>query len=315
MALRAAADSEDCVSYADFSRIALYHETEGYYRRSRPRVGKGTATDFYTSVSVGSVFGRLISEAARQLITSSDPADYTLTEIGAEPEGGMFNGVATGFGTVKTFPLGSDFVPDDCTVIAANEVLDAQPFHRLEFHEGSWREWGVLVTDDELTEVPLSALSQPVQNQLAAELPHRMPEGYRLDISLEAESLLRSWCAGNWGGGVILIDYGKPWLELLTATPQGSARAYYRHQQESDLLARPGQQDLTTHVCWDRLEGVLRDAGFKVQPLERQEAFLVKRAWAEIERVNTDQANRQQLQSLLHPGGFGAKFQVLSATR
>lgn len=114
---------------------------------------------------------------------------------------------------------------------------------------------------------------------------------------------------------MILIDYGKWWDELIQVTPQGTARAFYRHQQETNLLARPGEQDLTTHVCWDLIEAALRRTGFSGIATERQEAFLVKRAWTAIERLSADPAQRGAIQSLIHPGGFGAKFQVLSAKR
>ncbi|WP_309397953.1 SAM-dependent methyltransferase [Cerasicoccus maritimus] len=314
-AFRDAADAEGCLTYADFSRLALYHETEGYYRRDRQRVGKKQGTDFYTSVSVGNVFGRMIAEAARQLIAPQNPSDFTLAEIGAEPEGGMFAGVETGFGAVKTFPLGHEFQPDPHTVLVANEILDAQPFHRLEFYEGAWREWGVAVDGDSLIEVPLDKLSEPVQKHLADALPAESLPGYRLDIALEAETLVQQWAAGNWSGAMILIDYGKDWPELTTVTPQGTARAYFQHQQHNELLTLPGQQDLTTHVCWDRIEAVLKASDFAPLPYERQEAFLVKRGWAEIERLSADFESRRQLQSLIHPSGFGSKFQVLAATR
>ncbi|WP_269541278.1 SAM-dependent methyltransferase [Cerasicoccus fimbriatus] len=314
-ALREAADASGRLNYADFSRLALYHPTEGYYRRERTRVGKTQGADFYTSVSVGSVFGRVIAEAARQLVTPGNPADFTLAEIGAEPEGGMFAGIETGFGELKSFPLGTDFQPDEHTVLVANEILDAQPFHRLEFHDGAWREWGVAVDGDMLREVLLDALSAPVKAQLADVLPEQSLPGYRLDIALEAESLVRQWAAGNWSGAMILIDYGKTWPELTTVTPQGTARAYYRHQQHNELLALPGHQDLTTHVCWDRIESALSATGFAPQPLQRQEAFIVKRSWAEIERLSADADARRELQSLIHPSGFGSKFQVLAATR
>lgn len=314
-ALRAEADADDCMSWEAFSRQALYHETEGYYRRRQTRVGQRSDTDFFTSVSVGPLFGELVAEAARQLIAPANPADFMLAEIGAEPEGGMFQSVDTGFGAVQTFPLGHTFTPATHTVLVANEVLDAQPFHRLEFHQGRWREWGVQLFEGRLIESPLKNLTDAVSQHLLPDLPENMPEGYRVDLSLAAESLLADWATGSWQGGMILIDYGKYWDELLQVTPQGTARAYYRHQQETDLLARPGQQDLTTHVCWDRLEKVLRQRGLMGITVERQEAFLVKRAFRQIEALSTEPRNRGPLQTLLHPGGFGAKFQALIASK
>lgn len=195
-ALRAEADAEGRVCWATFSRIALYHETAGYYRRDRQRVGKTAEADFYTSVSVGPVFGMLIAAAARQLISPANPADFTLAEIGAETQGGMFTGVDTGFGAVKTFLLGDEFSPESNTVLVANEVLDAQPFHRFVFHQDRWREMGVEVSTDTLREVPLDDWTDEAKNQLIGALAASSLEGYRLDLAL-AENLVHGWARGN----------------------------------------------------------------------------------------------------------------------
>ncbi|MEO0795912.1 MAG: SAM-dependent methyltransferase [Verrucomicrobiota bacterium] len=314
------ATEDGLVTYADFSRVALYDPDFGYYQSNQERVGKADGTDFYTSVSVGPVFGQLVAAAARKLVGDNQLDEYTLVEMGAEPSGGMFNRVDTGFGESRTFRLGQTPKIPNRSVLVANEVLDAQPFHRLEFRGGEWREWGVNLSPEGLSEEILPELSEPVQQKISPHLPPEMPEGYRLDLSIEAESLVESWCDGDWQGAIILIDYGKSWQELIEATAQGTARAYLRHQQTNALLQHPGQQDLTTHVCWDRIETCLDKQKFTNICLRRQESFLVHEAWTEIERLSQElgesqSASRGQIQSLLHPSGFGSKFQVQYAVR
>ena len=103
--------------------------------------------------------------------------------------------------------------------------------------------------------------------------------------------------------------------------PGGTARAYFRHEVSRDLLARPGGQDLTCHVCWDRLERVLRGGGFDPVRVERQEAFFLRHAAPAIEALLAAKPAgefspaRQTLQELLHPAHLGHKFQILSARR
>jgi len=100
----------------------------------------------------------------------------------------------------------------------------------------------------------------------------------------------------------------------------GTARAYRRHTQSNDLLADPGQQDLTCHICWDWLADTLRGAGFPSVHLESQEAFLIHHAGPFIAQTTASEAahfsrKKLSLLQLLHPSHLGQKFQVLHGYR
>ena len=82
-------------------------------------------------------------------------------------------------------------------------------------------------------------------------LPSTAPEGYRIDMPLAAADLAERIAALPWSGLFLAFDYGKSWRELAGDTPAGTVRAYSRHRQSNALLAQPGEQDLTCHVCWD----------------------------------------------------------------
>jgi SAM-dependent MidA family methyltransferase len=119
---------------------------------------------------------------------------------------------------------------------------------------------------------------------------------------------------------LVACDYGKSWPELTDDTPAGTVRAYARHAQVDDLLSRPGEQDLTGHVCWDWIETALSKGGFTKPVLESQEAFLVHHAAAPLSRLTAAEAggpSQRKLAALqlLHPGNMGQKFQVLWALR
>jgi SAM-dependent MidA family methyltransferase len=114
-----------------------------------------------------------------------------------------------------------------------------------------------------------------------------------------------------------LLDYGKTIAQCLESSPAGTARAYRSHQLSGAILENLGSQDLTCHVLWDRIEPVLADAGFRNIRLDRQEAFFVKYAGAEMERIalSGDPEATGRLRALTHPAHFGAKFQVLHGIR
>jgi SAM-dependent MidA family methyltransferase len=316
--LRAAADADGRLTYPDFTRLALYHPEHGYYRRERTRVGRSAETDFYTAASLGGVFADLLLEAITKL-ADAPLETLAFAELGVEAGRGTLAAHAGCFAGYAEIGAGQPLELPERAVVFANELLDAQPFHRFGFVEGHWREYGVHVGPEELSEVLLPAPSTPEAGTFLAGLPESA-EGYRLDISLEAEALLGNIARQVQGGLLVFFDYGKSWPLLLEATPAGSARAYRRHEISGDLLIRPGEQDLTCHVCWDRLAAVLEDCGWPAPRLESQEGFFVQHATAEIERIITAPGagldpRKQTLKELIYPGHMGRKFQVLFARK
>ncbi len=302
------------VSFARFMEIALYDPVVGYYRQSRPRVGYGDETDFFTASTSGSIFGELIATAAEQLLGEASIEEHTFIEIGSENDGGILNGVSTRFKEVVTLPVGSPLDISGRCVVFSNELFDAQPCRRFIGRDGQWHETGVRYSDGQLKET--------VFEKAASEtfLPKSAPEGYRLDAPTAAVSLLEQISSQSWEGLFIACDYGKSWKELTEAKPDGTTRAYYRHTQSNDLLARPGDQDLTCHVCWDWLSGALQKHNFASPSLQSQESFLIHHAGPKIAEISSQEAanlsqRKLALMQLLHPAHLGQKFQVLHASR
>ncbi len=302
------------VSFARLVEAALYAPGLGYYASDRRRVGKAAGTDFTTAAALGPMFGQLVAAAARSLV--GDLSAHTLVEVGAEPGQAHFEAVRGQFEGLRTFRLGE---PPDLparAVLVANELLDAQPFHRFVFQGGRWRELGVRVDGEAPTIELLPDFSTEQAAAFAAGLPSA-EEGWLLDAPLAAESLLAGLLAAPWSGAVILLDYGKTIAQCLESSPAGTARAYRGHQLSGAVLENLGSQDLTCHVLWDRLEPVLARAGFRGVRVDRQEAFFVRQAAGEMERIATTGGTEAtaRLRALTHPAHFGSKFQVLHGTR
>ncbi|MBC7365687.1 MAG: SAM-dependent methyltransferase [Undibacterium sp.] len=310
---RAQAGPGGTMTFVRFMALALYAPNIGYYARPKPRVGYGPGTDFFTASTSGPVFGELIAAACVKLLGDRNPREFTFVELGAETERGVLASVTHPFGHARTVPLGARIQLRGPSVIFSNELFDAQPFHRFVFRHGAWREIGVKLNGDTLTEVELSTATQ-------APLPQDAPEGYVIDAPLAASSLLDEIASQAWTGLFIACDYGKSWAELTTALPAGTARAYFRHTQSNDLLAQPGDQDLTCHICWDWLVDRLTAHRFTNPTLESQEAFLVRHAGDFIAATSFAEAGRFSpkklaLMQLLHPAHLGQKFQALHALR
>ncbi len=306
--------SSGVVPFVRLVEVALYHPILGYYRQDKARVGKSAETDFTTATALGPMFGDLFAAAAETLV--GDIKNFDLVEVGAEPGQAHFGSVKARFKALKTFRLATEPKFDGPTVLFANELLDAQPFHRFIFRAGVWRELGVRVDRSELTIEPLSAFSSEAAAEFAKTLP-MSEEGWILDVPLAAEALVEKLLQSKWSGAAVFFDYGKSLAQCLESAPAGTARSYFQHQLSGDILNQLGSQDLTCHVLWDRLEPLLVKHGFKAVRLDRQEAFWVKYAAAEMERIarSGDVEAVGRLRALTHPAHFGAKFQVLHGIR
>ncbi|HLP06630.1 MAG TPA: SAM-dependent methyltransferase [Opitutaceae bacterium] len=306
-------------TFAQFMALALYHPELGYYRRPRTRVGLAPEADFYTATSTGEVFGELVAAAAAKLLGPASSRGFLFTELGAEPGRGVLDGVVHPFGGLETRRLGEPLALSGNRIVFSNELFDAQPFHRLVRRAGVWRELGVAVDGERLVETELAELS-PAVATCASRLPAAALDGYRLDLPLAAAALCAEIARGDWRGVFLAFDYGKTWTALATDTPTGTARGYRLHRQTRDLLAAPGRQDLTCHVCWDMLEESLATAGFRDVSVESQESFLIRHAGETAARIAGSAAGRpdqrrSRLHELLHPGLLGQRFQVLHARR
>lgn len=260
------------------------------------------------------MFGELIVAACVQLLRPRDASEYTFVEIGAERAASVLDGVAHPFARARTVQVGERIELTGRCVVFSNELFDAQPFQRFVFRESTWRELGAALRGEALVEVERPIVSS------GAPLPANAPEGYVIDAPVAATALARQIGGAAWTGIFVACDYGKSWRELIEATPAGTARAYHQHTQSNDLLARPGEQDLTCHVCWDWLVDALTEHGFAAATVESQEAFFVRHAAefiAATAAAETMRFSRKKLSlmQLLHPAHLGQKFQVLHATR
>ena len=301
------------LSFERYMELALYHPEVGYYRKARPRVGQNDQSDFFTASSLGEIFGELVTAACIDLVGADEVQRFSFVEIGAESPSGILNGVQSPFKQVRTCRIGEPLRLEGPSIVFSNELFDAQPFRRFIRQEKIWRELGVSLVDGDLSEVEIDGAVPEV-------LPKECSNGYVIDLPLASVELMEKIVRQPWSGLFIACDYGKSWRELTEACPFGTARAYYRHQQSNDLLARPGEQDLTCHVCWDWLTACLEQNGFSSPVLETHEAFFIRHATSLIAETSAAEAHhfsrrKNALMQLLHPAHLGQKFQVLHARR
>jgi SAM-dependent MidA family methyltransferase len=169
------------IPFARFMQLALYCPELGYYDRFPHNIG--AQGDFYTSVSVGPLFGRLLAarfaawfrqsgidrcrviecgahdgRLARDLIEAlrqHDPAlgnqlEYGILEPSPRRQAWQQDTLGPIASQVRWARDWSDWSDAGLRgVIFANELLDALPVHRLGWDRArrSWFEWGVAIAD------------------------------------------------------------------------------------------------------------------------------------------------------------------------
>lgn len=335
------------ISFARFMELALYCPNLGYYERPGTRMGRGG--DYYTSVSVGPLFGELLARHFQHWLNRKGgqalhPGPFQLVEAGAH-DGQLAHDILSflrrrhpGFyrlieywiiepsanrqkwqqdtlkefaGKVRWF---AEFPAGIIGIIFANELLDALPFRRFgwDILKQGWFEWCV---SKDLTWTRVPVVEPPLSDaglELPPGLTELLPDGFTLEFSSAAADWWRKAARALRGGRLIGIDYFLTADELLQPErPHGTARAYRSHHAIGDLLAAPGEQDLTAHVNGTHLQSIGESEGLMTdgRPLS-QSSFLTVSHW---EPESAEQV--RQFQTLTHPEHLGHKFKVLSQAR
>lgn len=306
------------ITFDRFMELALYHPRYGYYTCS-PRIGR--EGDFYTSVSVGSLYGRIL---ARQCLKYRDalenPPDFRVVECGGHRgqlrEDMLQEAPDLDYGVVET----GGTVPDRITgCILSNELLDAFPVHRVRVVEGRWME--LYVTEgssggSSFAEVP-GDLSTPRLAERLRGLPVPHMEGYTTEINLRAADWITDMARRLHRGYVITVDYGYERGEYYAPHRRdGTLLCHFKHTANRDPFARIGQQDITAHVDFTSVMEAGRQAGLETILFCDQSQFLLEAGRELVADLVARNAGswspeRNQLHQLTHPTLMGRTFKVL----
>ncbi|HEV7797250.1 MAG TPA: SAM-dependent methyltransferase [Pyrinomonadaceae bacterium] len=217
-----------------------------------------------------------------------------------------------------------DDVEINCGVVFSNELLDAFPVHRIISHADRLREFYVSVDENGnftwIVDAPGPGLSLRL-NQYFQEFGIQLGEGQVAEVNFEIEEWLGKVAAKLRKGYVVTVDYGAGAEDLYSpvADKRGTLRGFQRHQFVDDLLAQPGETDLTTTVNWSFVKSAGERLGLRMVEFERQDKFLLaagfmeqlaiesERCEAEAERLRITTAARE----MILPDGMAAHFQVL----
>ncbi len=348
--IRAHIERDGPLPFAQFMSLALYHPQHGYYSRASGQIG--ARGDFMTSVSVGSMFGELLAfQFARWFDSERDQeSKFQIVESGAhdgqlafdilealeDQEAALFPRVEywivepsparraaqqarlSRFHNVRWHETLADIRQRVCGVIFSNELLDAMPVHPFAWNASArrWEEMAVMRRGDQFVWTRL-AQPNPAHPQLPAALLDVLPDGYVMELGPAATSWWREAAASLGSGRLMTIDYGGVLEELLSpARNTGTLRSYSGHRVGADVLANPGEQDITAHVNFTEIIQAGEAAGLKTKTFTSQGQFLTEIA-RELWKGNDSLSAKKvrQFQTLTHPEHLGRPFKVLVQSR
>jgi len=313
------------ISFARYMELAL-HGPGGYYTSAAPKLGP--AGDFVTAPELGGLFGRTL---ARQLkpfqkileigAGSGALADVLLKEVDCEywiletsPSLRALQQQRLGARArwLETLPRGFR------GAILANEVLDAMPVHAV-----AWREAGVFERGVALRGGRLAWDERPASGLLAEQAKAvPVPVPYESEIGLVGQAWARGLGEVLDEGVAFLIDYGFPRHEYYH--PQraaGTLMSHHRHRAHAEVLAHPGEEDITAHVDFSAIARAAVEGGLRVLGYATQAQFLVNCGITDVlGEANAEHALHYaplaaEAQRLLSPAEMGELFKVLAVGR
>jgi SAM-dependent MidA family methyltransferase len=354
--LRQEIERTGVISFARFMEVALYCPDCGYYQRIGSPIGR--EGDFYTSVSTGGFFGKLLAIQFAQWLETGIVGPRQLVEIGAHDAqlaSDILDSLCRQYpgllerleywivepsekrqirqrkkleqfaGHVRWANSLQDLGDAVIGVIFSNELLDALPVHRLAWDHpaGKWFEWGVGLAGDRFVwrRMPASLdrehmIFHQAGLPLCPELNAVLPDGFILDLCPSAAQWWHQAASRLRQGRLMTIDYGLAAEQFIAPErAEGTLRAYYQHRLSPDLLARPGEQDLTAHVNFTQLQMAGEEAGLRTDEFCPQAQFLTNIASRVLNSASDlhhlTPSGARQFHTLTHPEHLGRSFRVL----
>lgn len=333
---------------------ALYDEIDGYYVRS-DKIRWGRKGDYRTAPEISPLFAATFASYFAKLF--EDKTDITIIECGAgngvfaleclqtlqEQFPSLFNSTRyfiderskssrqkikerlQPFSCFEFCSLKEMFAPITNAIVFSNELIDAFAVHRVALRKGKLKEIFVDVnSDDDFVLIEKEPSTERLAEYIAKN-KIELTENQTIEINLAADDWLKQIAKILKSGYVITVDYGSDTKDLydFNLHPDGTLRAFSKHQFDDDWLSHAGEVDLTTTINWTAFQQTGEENNLETINLESLDKFLLRVGILEQLENATDNADneiekiqlRSSIRDLILPNSLGATHQVLYQQR
>ncbi|WP_165346808.1 SAM-dependent methyltransferase [Gottfriedia acidiceleris] len=343
---------EGFITYEQFISLVLYDHEKGYYQKANEKIGR--KGDFYTSSSVGSVYGEVIAASFCRFVKNK-LIEPLFVEIGGgngrfassflsycekkEPE--IYHNLTYYIIDASQFhrKLQKELLANhlNCKyfsnileieqinngMVFSNELFDALPVRVVEFYQNEWHE--VVIIIDELNNLKENHVK--IQDNEISDFLSRYnfvgKNGQRVEIPVGMEKVYDLLQSKISKGIILTVDYGFTREEWdAPHRIKGSLRGYYKHEMKSNILENLGHMDITTHIHWDELKKFGLQNNIENLYFSSQRDAILDFGilnWliphAQSNPFSNEYKQNRAVQSLIMPGGISDSFQWLLQTK
>ncbi len=331
------------VSFAWFMEQALYHPEFGYYSSGQCQIGR--RGDYFTNVSVGPLFGRMLAaQFAEMWEIMGRPGAFTIVEQGAHRgdfakdvleavrEGAPDFFSALRYCGIGPFPIlearqketlgeftgkvtwrkSVSELERFAGVHFSNELLDAMPVHLISReNDEDWRERLVDESADGFAFVTRPITDEKLRRHLE-KVPRSGDRVYETEVNLAALEWIESVAQKLTRGFVLAVDYGYPRAEFYAVERvAGTLQCRANRCAIGSPLEKIGRADITAHVDWTSIVERAEESGLMLAGFTDQHHFIT----GLLSRRTPQESESRALQTLLHPELLGTRFQYLALSK
>jgi len=329
------------LTFRDFMELALYHPEFGYYGRGLNPVGK--EGDYVTAPSLSPAFSFAITRLVREFLRRCEGELSTIADIGCG-DGSLIESIARSINDTearffgvdralgRVFESSSHYVrtldelpKQGAHFLFSNELFDAFPFARLVQRGQHLHELWVSERDGAFDwsehEAPAAYDDYFASRGIA------LADGQFADVTTEWELYYEDLAQLVTRGLIVTIDYGFAQEKLFHPRIRrfGTAASYSAQRVTRDLLADPGERDLTAHINFTDLQRAGERHGLRTLFFDSLAKFLLSLGITEhelfrpVHEVAIDGVGegvellqaREDARRLVLPDGIGEDLRVL----
>jgi SAM-dependent MidA family methyltransferase len=320
--IRAEIEKHGPISFARFMDRALYHPEHGYYSSGRCTIGR--KGDYFTNVSVGPLYGQLLTAQFVEIWEQLGKIDnFMVVEQGAHD--GQFAHDVLEFAQKHALEF---FAALRYRIVEPFPILQERQWRTLKLFRDKveWRDSlqsfvGIHFSNELMDAMPVRLISGGMEKFVDLK-DHRfvfverpLSQGATTSESSQGKGALNQ-AALDWiddvaaklqRGYVIAIDYGRLDDEF---EPNVQVRA--QHRNLDSPFEQIGHADITMHVDWSSIVERAQRNGLRIAGFTDQHHFLtgIISTWPDL--LQADRKAKRALQTLLHPEMLGRAFQVIA---